>query len=301
MIILMMSYPLSPASAQEAVGGWSVTIADDNGEIQSIILSESGAGSIPIIIENSGLTNIRVSLECNAPFEAQVSCPESVQVSPGSNVTVIGMMNGVDVMQHSAGSSADFEVIATVTARQGIPVAIPGDTDSDDVLIEIPAVYMLKVAIDDPPGPINAGADTILKVSVENRGNIADRASEVEVATDCTLMTVGPETAGLTNKEIQPGGEITANVVFEAALSHPSKSCDVDIQVVSQGSGGSQTSTDSTRIDVQAATGDDKPKGPVDDDSGTVEVVTTGLPSVGVFAGVVTLFLAAISTAKQRK
>ena len=300
---LIVSISAITVTAQDGVTGWSTTIADEDGEIQKIMLSNGGGAIVPILIQNDGITSIEVSLDCTGPFEAQVACPADVTVGAGQNVTVDGVISGVDVMTHPAGTTEDFQVTATVTARQGIPVALPGDTNSDDVAIEIPAIHMLSIKIDDPLGPINAGADTILRMTLSNNGNIADRASEVEVSVDCTLITVGNQISELTNKEVAVGGSISANVVFEAALSHPSKYCDVEVQAISQGSGGSQTSSDDTRIEVQAATddrdNDDGGKG--DDGGGTVEVVTTGLPALGVIPSIMALFSAAMISTRLRR
>jgi len=300
---LIVSSSAVMVAAQEGVTGWSATVADEDGEIQEIVLSDRGGAIVPILIQNDGITSIEVSLDCTGPFEAQVACPADVTVGAGQNVTVEGVISGVDVMAHPAGTTEDFQVTATVTARQGIPVALPGDTNSDDVAIEIPAIHLLSIEIDDPLGPINAGADTILRMTLSNNGNIADRASEVEVSVDCTLITVGNQISELTNREVAVGGSISANVVFEAALSHPSKYCDVEVQAISQGSGGSQTSSDDTRIEVQAATGDrdddDVEKG--DDGDGTVEVVTTGLPALGVIPSIVALFSAAMMSSRLRR
>ncbi|MEC7169686.1 MAG: hypothetical protein VXW08_01560 [Candidatus Thermoplasmatota archaeon] len=283
---------------QDGPGAWSVSISDENGEIQKITLSGKGDASIPILVENNGITSITVSLDCTSPFDAQVSCPGDVTVTAGENTTVYGVVSDVDVLNYAATTTELFEVTGTVIARQGVPIALPGETASDDVQLEIPEVFNLEVRIDDPVGPMNAGADTILRVFVQNNGNIADRVSETDVSVDCTLITVGTQTSEITNKEIAPGATITANLVFEAALSHPSRSCDVDIQIVSQGSDGSQTSSDSTRIEVQAATGDSGDKEPVDDGSGTVEVVTTGLPHIGVLGTGTSLLIAAFMRRK---
>ena len=300
---LIVSSSAATVAAQDGITGWSATIADEDGEIQKIMLTSGGGAIVPILIQNDGITSIEVSLDCTGPFQAQVACPADVTVGPGQNVTVDGVISGVDVMAHPAGTTEDFQVTATVTARQGIPVALPGDTNSDDVAIEIPAIHMLSIEIDDPLGPINAGADTILRMTLSNKGNIADRASEVEVSVDCTLITVGNQISELTNKEVAVGGSISANVVFEAALSHPSKYCDVEVQAISQGSGGSQTSSDDTRIEVQAAIddrdNDDSGKG--DDGGGTVEVVTTGLPALGVIPSIMALFSAAMISTRLRR
>ena len=122
-------------TAQDGITGWSVSISDEEGEIQKIILSDRGGAVVPILIENDGITSIQVSLDCTIEFEAQVACPADVTVGAGQNVTVDGVISDVDVMAYSAGTTNDFQVTATITARQGIPVALPGDTNSDDVAI----------------------------------------------------------------------------------------------------------------------------------------------------------------------
>ena len=126
-------------------------------------------------------------------------------MTAGENTTVYGVVSDVDVLNYAASTSELFEVTGTVIARQGVPIALPGETASDDVQLEIPEVFNLEVRIDDPVGPMNAGADTILRVFVQNNGNIADRVSETDVSVDCTLITVGTQTSEITNKEIAPG------------------------------------------------------------------------------------------------
>ena len=187
---------------QDGPGAWSVSISDENGEIQKITLSGKGDASIPILVENNGITSITVSLDCTSPFDAQVSCPGDVTVTAGENTTVYGVVSDVDVLNYAATTTELFEVTGTVIARQGVPIALPGETASDDVQLEIPEVFNLEVRIDDPVGPMNAGADTILRVFVQNNGNIADRVSETDVSVDCTLITVGTQTSEITNKEL---------------------------------------------------------------------------------------------------
>ena len=218
-------------------------------------------------------------------------------MTAGENTTVYGVVSDVDVLNYAAGTSELFEVLGRLSQDGGPHCTSRGDCFGRCSVGDTGG-FQLEVRIDDPVGPMNAGADTILRVFVQNNGNIADRVSETDVSVDCTLITVGAQTSEITNKEIVPGATITANLVFEAALSHPSRSCDVDIQIVSQGSDGSQTSSDSTRIEVQAATVESGDKEPVDDGSGTVEVVTTGLPHIGVLGTGTSLLFAAFMRKK---
>ena len=78
-------------------------------------------------------------------------------MTAGENTTVYGVVSDVDVLNYAASTSELFEVTGTVIARQGVPIALPGETASDDVQLEIPEVFNLEVRIDDPVGPMNAG------------------------------------------------------------------------------------------------------------------------------------------------
>ena len=108
---------------QDGPGAWSVSISDENGEVQKITLSDKGGASIPILVENNGITSITVSLDCTSPFDAQVSCPGDVTVTAGENTTVYGVVSDVDVLNYAASTSELFEVTGTVIARQGVPIA----------------------------------------------------------------------------------------------------------------------------------------------------------------------------------
>ena len=72
---LIVSSSAAMVAAQDGVTGWSVTIADEDGELQKIILSDRGGAIVPILIQNDGITSIEVTLDCTGPFEAQVACP----------------------------------------------------------------------------------------------------------------------------------------------------------------------------------------------------------------------------------
>ena len=78
-------------------------------------------------------------------------------MTAGENTTVYGVVSDVDVLNYAAGTNELFEVTGTVIARQGVPIALPGETASDDVQLEIPEVFNLEVRIDDPVGSDERG------------------------------------------------------------------------------------------------------------------------------------------------
>ena len=162
-IILALSASNSVVG-QDGPGAWSVSISDENGEVQEITLSDKGGASIPILVENNGITSITVSLDCTSPFDAQVSCPGDVTVTAGENTTVYGVISDVDVLNYAANNAW---VTGTVIDR-GPHCPSRGDCfgrcsvgDTGGFNLE---------SIDDPVGPMNAGVDTILRVLSRTMG-----------------------------------------------------------------------------------------------------------------------------------
>ena len=56
--LLIVSNSAIIVASQDGVTGWSATIADEDGEIQKIVLSNGGGAIVPILIQNDGLTSI---------------------------------------------------------------------------------------------------------------------------------------------------------------------------------------------------------------------------------------------------
>ena len=89
----------------------------------------------------------------------------------------------IDVFNYEARKIDSFEITATLTARQGTPIAFD-EPDSEEGDLIIPTIHNLALE-DDPIGLVNAGAYTILRVAVTNIGNTLDSVGSVEVSDDC--------------------------------------------------------------------------------------------------------------------
>ena len=118
-----------------------------------------------------------------------------------------------------------------------MPVILPESQEKTGDL-EIPEIFMLNVEITDPVGPINAGTDTILKVTVTNEGNARDKVRELEVTDDCPLMTTDEGLDVLLTRNLEKGAKTTADLKVTASESHPQRNCRIEVTVASDGADG---------------------------------------------------------------
>ena len=83
----------------------------------------------------------------------------------------------------------------------------------------------MEIDLADPVGPINAGSDVILRVTVSNRGNVQDKIGEVEVTDNCPLLTTDNGLDVLMTRNIGAGQTTEADLVATASESHPRRNC----------------------------------------------------------------------------
>ena len=82
-----------------------------------------------------------------------------------------------------------MKITASLVSRAGIAVLYLKIKKSLADL-KIPIIHSITVDIADPAGPMNAGTDMILRVSVTNTGNIKDKVGEIDLSDNCPLMTL---------------------------------------------------------------------------------------------------------------
>ena len=263
------------------------------------ILSEGGMTSVTFFVDNMGLLDIKVSFEYDIPFNGQFSGPEDASVSAGNNDSFMMLITGIDVYQHSAGSKEAFTISANLEERAGLPIIIPESQERNGDL-EIPEIHELHVDITDAVGPINAGTDSILRVTVTNRGNTQDRVREVEVSDDCPLLTTDDGLEVLTSRNLNAGASTTADLNVMASESHPKRNCRIEVTVASEGADGAQLSTDFTRIDIDPPPS--QPDDPADtsDPTDPIEVVTSNLPAPGLSI-VFSILIGALIASRSRR
>lgn len=180
-----------------------------------------------------------------------------------------------------------------------MPIIIPESQEKTGTL-EIPEIFELAVDIADAVGPMNAGADTILRVTVTNRGNARDKVRELEITDDCPLMTTDEGLEVLLSRNLEKGASTTADLKVMASESHPARQCRIEVSVASDGADGTQLSTDYTRVTVETTPAEpDDPDDP-EDPTDPVEVVTSNLPAPGISVLLSVLIGALIARGSRR-
>jgi len=300
--MIIATIPNSMAQPEPSLGNWELGIEyPDEDDSNPFVVSESGMASITMFVDNQGLLSVKVAFEYEFPFDAEImGAPEDATIEPGNNDSFTIMVRGIDVYEIDAGKIESFTITANLQERNGMPIIIPESQEKIGDL-EIPEIFMLNVEIADPVGPMNSGTDTILKVTVTNEGNSRDKVRELEVTDDCPLMTTDSGLDALLTRNIEKGGQTTADLKVTASESHPQRNCRVEVTVASDGADGSQLSTDFTRITVeQPPTNTQDPDDP-DEEEDPVEVVTSNLPAPGISVILSSLIGALFVNARRRQ
>lgn len=238
-IMALSLFVAAPSSAQE-LDSWELGInypGEDS--TNPFLLSNDGSVKVEFFVENSGLTEITVEFEFNVPFSGKHEAPEGETISAGSNETFDLKISEIDVLSHDAEKKEKFSITATITARQGVPDPLSSSQNREGDL-EIPSIFDLSVEISEPFGPMNAGSETILTVTVTNDGNAQDGVGEVDVKDDCPLLTTDNGLDSLLSGNIEAGKQKDANLKVTASESHPKRHCDITVTVTSkrEGNGG---------------------------------------------------------------
>tara|TARA_B100000131_G_scaffold295497_1_gene312561 strand:- start:126 stop:1073 length:948 start_codon:yes stop_codon:yes gene_type:complete len=238
-IMALSLFAAAPSSAQE-LDSWELGInypGEDS--TNPFLLSNDGSVKVEFFVENSGLTEITVEFEFNVPFSGKHEAPEGETISAGSNETFDLKISEIDVLSHDAEKKEKFSITATITARQGVPDPLSSSQNREGDL-EIPSIFDLSVEISEPFGPMNAGSETILTVTVTNDGNAQDGVGEVDVKDDCPLLTTDNGLDSLLSGNIEAGKQKDANLKVTASESHPKRHCDITVTVTSkrEGDGG---------------------------------------------------------------
>ena len=285
--ILAASLVTVPSASGQDLDSWELGIKYPGEDAtNSFVLSDDGSIKVEFFVENSGLTEITVQFEYNIPFGGSHEGPEEESISSGANDTFDLKISGIDVLSQDAEKKEKFSITATITARQGIPDPLSSSQNREGDL-EIPSIFDLVVDISDPFGPMNAGSDTILTVTVRNDGNAQDGVAEVDVRDDCPLLTTDNGLNALLSGNIESGRSKDADLKVTASESHPKRHCDITISVTSKRNGASGASEDEVRVTVEPPpTGDSSSGGQDNDVSDTEDSIESNLsaPGLGVLS-----------------
>jgi hypothetical protein len=284
-ILALTLFSATPTTAQE-LESWELGInypGEDS--TNPFLLSSEGSAEVEFFVENSGLTDITVEFEFSIPFSGNHEAPESETISAGSNESFDLKISGIDALTHDAEKKEKFSITATITARQGVPDPLSSSQNREGDL-EIPSIFDLAVDITEPFGPMNAGSDTILTVTVTNNGNAQDGVGEVDVKDDCPLLSTNDGLDLLLSGNIEAGKEKDADLRVTASESHPKRHCDITVTVTSKremGEGGNAIAEDEVRVSVEPPptedSGSDSQEG---EGSSTGDSVKSNLPAPGI-------------------
>tara|TARA_B110000263_G_scaffold250181_1_gene271281 strand:+ start:8367 stop:9314 length:948 start_codon:yes stop_codon:yes gene_type:complete len=302
-VILALSlFSATPTTAQE-LESWELGInypGEDS--TNPFLLSSEGSAKVEFFVENSGLTDITVEFEFSIPFSGNHEAPEGETISAGSNESFDLKISGIDALTHDAEKKEKFSITATITARQGVPDPLSSSQNREGDL-EIPSIFDLAVDITEPFGPMNAGSDTILTVTVTNNGNAQDGVGEVDVKDDCPLLSTNDGLDLLLSGNIEAGKEKDANLRVTASESHPKRHCDITVTVTSKremGGGGNAIAEDEVRVSVEPPpTEDSESDSQEGGGSSTGDSVKSNLPAPGIIVALSGLLGALICPRKE--
>ena len=296
-ILTLSFFSAAPSSAQE-LESWELGINYPGEDpTNPFLLSDEGTARVEYFVENSGLTEITVEFEFDIPFSGEHEAPEGETISAGSNESFDLKISGIEVLSQDAEKKEKFSITATITARQGIPDPLSSSQNREGDL-EIPSIFDLALEIAEPFGPMNAGSETILTVTVTNNGNAQDGVGEVDVKDDCPLLSTDNGLDSLLSGNIEAGKEKDANLKVTASESHPKRHCDITVTVTSKremSGGGNAIAEGEVRVTVEPPpTGDSGSSNQGDDSSSSEDSIDSNLPAPGVFLTISGLLVALI-------
>ena len=291
----------SSATVNAQFGSWELGIEyPQENEDVPFDVKKDGTASVVFFVNNEEIVDIVVEFEYEVPFEGDADGPDSETIGAGENNSFTLQISGIDVWSFAADSKEEFSIRANLVSRAGLPVSLPGENRESTGELRIPTIYSLEVDVSDPVGPMNAGSDAILRVSVTNAGNVQDKVGDFEVTDNCPLLTTDNGLDALMTKNIAAGQTVEADLVATASESHPKRNCKIEVSISSNGamnSGEASVVSDETTITVEPPlqnedgdSGGDNQNGNSDGDS---EVISTSLPAPGIIQVAATLAVAA--------
>ena len=118
-LILLFSFPICPASAQE-LGSWELGINyPDDDSANPFEISPEGSVNVEFFIENSGITEITVQLEYEIPFGGEFDAPEEESIPSGTNQSFDLKISGIDVQAFDAEKKEKYRQKGSFTSLFG--------------------------------------------------------------------------------------------------------------------------------------------------------------------------------------
>ncbi len=262
-LAVLMLLPLMPVQAQVEAPSWE--IGWESNVEDGVILTLDGnrwtvSHTLGIWVANNRPFELEVEVELelpsDAPLEAEIDSP--ITVAANANVTVEITLTGTTADEVRAFAPASVMVL-TVTATEASQTN-SGSTQEIEADLELPRVHRLEPNVPQTPSPFDAGTWIEMTVEINNMGNSRDAVIEAksEVRSCPQLSVLGlDELAGTVVEPTDVGGQAPAEAVLrlEASSSHPERTCEIRIIIISEGDGSSRSTT--FDVDVKAADPED--------------------------------------------
>ena len=258
--MLLALFP-TPVDAQDVPtpAGWEMGLVYDDGVSEDDPFTiEEEETSIRFWIRNDNLFgDIEIALEYDSSADATLVGEESVTVGSGTNDTFSLKITGIDVWNIAAGTTFEFEIDGELTSWGVTPFPVPISSQSVEGEIIVPMLYRWDVDIVEIEHPINAGTEFNLHVDLKNMGNTADSFTSATIEDDCPVLSVDDEPLqSMEGVSAQPGIVNTVTLIFDASSTHPTRKCEIEIQIrstgVMNGGQGDPVNEDETDVQVEA-------------------------------------------------
>ena len=194
LIVVALIMPLIPiSSAQNPIFGVQLTCED----LPELDVSPSGYEPIDVVctIENTaaiGATKVEITSEWTGGSEAEMQgATGEYSIDAGGSEEFTVSFTG-DTKQASS-NSYDFEIFATVTEWNSIPMdePLPQENDSYADTLEIASYGAVELELQDTSTrTVDAGSEFIIQLQFTNNGNDADNV-RVDIANLNNLKTQG--------------------------------------------------------------------------------------------------------------
>ena len=260
-IMLLALSPTTPVEAQEVPtpAGWEMGLVYEDGvsEDDPFTLEEDET-SIRFWIRNDNLVgDIEITLDYDSSSDATLVGEESVTVGSGSNDTFTLKMKDIDVWNIAADTTFEFEIDGEMASWGVTPFPVPISSQSIEGQVIVPKLYRWGVEIIEIEHSINAGTEFNLHVDLKNMGNTADSFTSASIEDDCPVLSVDDEPLqsmeGVVKQALGVTNVISVKLVFDASSTHPTRKCEIEIQIKSTGviDGGQGDSSNKDETDVQ--------------------------------------------------
>ena len=310
-LISMMS-PI--VSAQFEVPEWEIgwdTNMDTTYELQLDVDDWDLQEILVLYVDNqrNSEVSIEISIEISdEDFPIEIDAPESVSVSGGSNdtfeITVTAISDEVKVREYSPSQS----VTITVTADE--VVAGSGQSRSTQELegnLRFSKEHKLDHEIQQENIELTAGTYIEVSLLVHNLGNHQDAIKDSSFTVRmCPHLDVEQldTTEDIVLKTTGQGGELANphqfTIRIKASSSASSKTCEVSISLVSEGSGESYTNSFDVEVDAVESDGENQnDQFSPDDEEPIISTETNSTPFFGLIEVLTILALVGITVRKR--